>query len=72
VRIVQRFIISPLGNGFRFASLIAVSLDPQDYCVRSCTAVEPELFMTDRRDARKLCDLLWVNRERLACVPPEH
>jgi hypothetical protein len=31
---------------------------------------KPSRKKTDRRDARKLADLLWLNRERLGYVPP--
>jgi transposase len=33
---------------------------------------KPSKKKTDRRDARKLCDLLWLNRERLAAGKPVH
>jgi transposase len=33
---------------------------------------KPSKKKTDRRDARKLCDLLWVNRERIAAGEPVH
>lgn len=33
---------------------------------------KPSKKKTDRRDARKLCDLLWLNRERLAAGEPVH
>ena len=33
---------------------------------------KPSKKKTDRRDARKLCDLLWINRERLAFGEPVH
>ena len=32
----------------------------------------PSKKKTDRRDARKLCDLLWLNRQRLAAGEPVH
>lgn len=32
----------------------------------------PSKKKTDRRDAAKLCDLLWLNRERLAAQEPVH
>jgi transposase len=32
----------------------------------------PSKKKTDRRDAHKLCDLLWLNRERLAAAKPVH
>ena len=32
----------------------------------------PSKKKTDRRDARKLCDLHWLNRERLAAGNPVH
>lgn len=32
----------------------------------------PSKKKTDRRDAHKLCDLLWLNRERLAAGRPVH
>lgn len=32
----------------------------------------PSKKKTDRRDARKLCDLLWLNRDRLAGGQPVH
>ena len=33
---------------------------------------KPSKKKTDRRDARKLADLLWLNRERLAAGQPVH
>ena len=33
---------------------------------------KPSKRKTDRRDAKKLCDLLWLNRERLAEGKPVH
>ena len=33
---------------------------------------KPSKKKTDRRDARKLADLLWLNRERLAAREPVH
>ena len=33
---------------------------------------KPSKKKTDRRDARKLGDLLWLNRERLAAGQPVH
>ena len=33
---------------------------------------KPSKRKTDRRDARKLADLLWLNRERLAANEPVH
>jgi transposase len=33
---------------------------------------KPSKKKTDRRDAHKLCDLLWLNRERLAVGKPVH
>jgi transposase len=45
---------------------------------RSCREIvlihpeKPSKKKTDRRDARKLCDLLWLNRERLAAGQRVH
>jgi transposase len=45
---------------------------------RNCSEIvlihpeRPSKKKTDRRDARKLCDLLWLNRERLAGSQPVH
>jgi transposase len=45
---------------------------------RSCREIvlihpeKPSKKKTDRRDAQKLCDLLWLNRERLAEGKPVH
>ena len=33
---------------------------------------KPSKKKTDRRDARKLCDLLWINRHRVAAGGPVH
>lgn len=33
---------------------------------------KPSKKKTDRRDARKLCDLLWLNRQRLSAGQPVH
>ena len=33
---------------------------------------KPSKKKTDRRDARKLCDLLWINRQRMAAGGPVH
>ena len=45
---------------------------------RNCSEIvlihpeRPSKKKTDRRDARKLCDLLWLNRQRLAGGQPVH
>lgn len=45
---------------------------------RSCREIvlihpeRPSKKKTDRRDAHKLCDLLWLNRDRLAAGQPVH